>query len=203
MAAPRRERKGAFDNVTTWVLRLSWFPLLLIVLLSGCATTGSNSETWLRPIYQEKIKDWQLRIRHEGWSENQVHSVLLQFRSMATYRMEVRDHWDTPREFMERGFAGDCKNSAAFEMGALEQLSYPYKVRILIVQSLLENHALLRVELPDGGWKVYDVVPKSVPTRDIRLLRPVVEFDTTTVKWYSSGMLTSSGVRKRDSFTAY
>jgi len=103
---------------------------------------------------------------------------------MAAYRVEISDHWDTPREFMEKGFASDCKNIAAFEMGVLKRLGYPYQVRILIVHALFEDHAVLRVELPEGGWKVYDVVPQNVPTPEARLLRPVVEFDERSVEWY-------------------
>jgi len=165
-------------------LRIFWYPLLLSVLLLGCASAGSGDRAALHPVYREKIRDWQMRIQREGWSESQVHSILLQFRSLATYRVEISDHWDTPREFMEKGFASDCKNIATFEMGVLKGLGYPYQVRILIVHALFEDHAVLHVELPEGEWKVYDVVPQNVPTPEARLLKPVVEFDERSVEWY-------------------
>ncbi|MGD0662732.1 MAG: hypothetical protein ABSD38_32170 [Syntrophorhabdales bacterium] len=183
-------------------LRLFWFPLLLFVLVFGCATAGPGDRASLHPVYREKIKDWQMRIQREGWSENQVHSILLQFRSLATYRMEIGDHWDTPREFIDKGFASDCKNIAAFEMGALKQLGYPYQVRILIVHALFEDHALLRIELPEGEWKVYDVVPQNVPTPEARLLKPVVEFDEKRVEWYPSENLASYDLRKGNPLAA-
>ncbi len=176
--------------------RLFWCPLLLFALLFGCASGGSGDRASLHPVYRDKIRDWQMRIQREGWSESQVHSILLQFRSVATYRMEIGDHWDTPREFMEKGFASDCKNIAAFEMGVLKQLGYPYQVRILIVHALFEDHALLRIELPEGAWKIYDVVPQNVPTPEARLLRPVVEFDERNVEWYPSETLASFDNRK-------
>jgi hypothetical protein len=177
-------------------VRIFWYPLLLSALLIGCASAGSGDRAALHPVYREKIKDWQMRIQHEGWSESQVHSLLRDFRSMAAYRVEISDHWDTPREFMEKGFASDCKNIATFEMGVLKRLGYPYQVRILIVHALFEDHAVLHVELPEGAWKVYDVVPQSVPTPEARLLRPVVEFDERSVEWYPAEEGASLGSRK-------
>src|SRR5208337_4008448 len=94
------------------------------------------------------------------------------------------------------------KNIAAFEMGALKQLGYPYQVRILIVHALFEDHALLRIELPEGGWKVYDVVPQNVPTPEARLLKPVVEFDERSVEWYPSETLASYDSRRGNSLAA-
>jgi hypothetical protein len=183
-------------------LRLFWCPLLLFALLLGCASGGSGDRAALHPVYRDKIKDWQMRIQREGWSEGKVHSILLQFRGMATYRMEMGDHWDTPREFMEKGFASDCKNIATFEMGVLKRLGYPRQVRILIVHSLFEDHALLRVELPEGGWKVYDVVPRNVPSPEARLLRPVVEFDEHNVEWYPPERLASFDSGRRNPLAA-
>ena len=179
-------------------LRVSWCPLLLAALLFGCATTGPEDSSSLHPVYREKIKDWQMRIQREGWSENEVHSLLRDFRSMATYRMEIGNHWDTPKEFMDKGFASDCKNIATYEMGALKKIGYPHQVRILIVHALFEDHALLRIELPEGGWKVYDVVPQNVPTPEARLLKPVVEFDEKRVEWYPSETLASYDFRKEN-----
>jgi len=176
--------------------------LLLFVFVIGCAAAGPGDRASLHPVYRDKIKDWQMRIQREGWSETQAHSILLQFRSLATYRMEIGDHWDTPREFMRKGFASDCKNIASYEMGALKQLGYPYRIRILIVHALFEDHALLRIELPEGGWKVYDVVPLNVPTPEARLLRPVVEFDEHRVEWYPSETLASYDSRRGNSLAA-
>jgi len=163
--------------------RVLTFCSVLFLALGSCATTENGGHY---PVYREKIQDWQTRIQREGWSENQVRSILRDFRSMATYRLEIGDHWDTPREFMAKGFASDCKNIAAFEMGVLKRLGYPHAVRILIVHALFEDHALLRIELPEGGWKVYDVVPEDVPTPEARLLKPIVEFDEKRVEWYPS-----------------
>jgi len=183
-------------------LRILWYPLLLSALLFGCASAGSGDRAALHPVYREKIKDWQMRIQREGWSESEVHSLLRDFRSMAAYRVEISDHWDTPREFMEKGFASDCKNIATFEMGALKRLGYPYQVRILIVHALFEDHAVLHIELPQGGWKVYDVVPENVPTPDARCLRPVVEFDEHKVEWYPPETIASSEPGKGHSLAA-
>jgi hypothetical protein len=129
------------------------------------------------------IREWQLRMQKEEWSEGRVHSILLHFRTLATYRAETSDHWDTPREFLERHFSGDCEDIAVFMMWTLRKIGYPYKVKILIVRSVPGDHALLKIEMPEGGWKVYDVVPSGVSVRRPNLLRPVVEFDEKSVDW--------------------
>jgi hypothetical protein len=165
--------------------RILFSAVFFFLLATGCATTTNDSRSWVHPVYQEKIREWQTRIQREGWTEGQVHSLLLQFRQLATYRMEIDDHWDTPRDFMERGFSGDCKNIAVYEMGVLKQLGYPYGIRILIVHAMFEDHALLKVEMPGGGWKAYDVVPESVPVPKPALLKPVAEFDEKMVGWFA------------------
>lgn len=174
---------------------LGW-ALLLFIVTSGCAATGTGGRDWVQPVYREKIREWQMRIRREGWSESRVHAVLSQFRTLAAYRMEIVDHWDTPREFAEKGFSGDCEDIAVFMMGTLKRLGYPHRVHILIVQGLFEDHALLRVETATGVWRVYDVVPGSVPTPEASLLKPVVEFDEKGVEWFPSPAGTPSDAGK-------
>jgi len=174
---------------------LRW-ALLLFILTSGCAATGAGSREWVRPIYREKIREWQMRIQREGWSESQVHAVLSQFRTLAAYRMEIIDHWDTPKEFAEKGYSGDCEDIAVFMMATLKRLGYPHGIRILIVQGLFEDHALLRVEMAGGWWKVYDVVPRSVPSPKASLLKPIVEFDEKAADWYPSHAGTSNDAGK-------
>jgi len=163
-----------------------WVPFVFFILFAwGCATTETAERERIHPLYREKIEEWQLRIQREGWSESQVHTLLKQFRGLATYRMEIQDHWDTPKEFIQKGFSGDCEDIAVFMMGTLKRLGYPQRVRILIVHDLFEDHALLRVEMPEGGWKVYDVVPRKVPSREASLLKPVVEFDEANMAWFT------------------
>ena len=176
--------------------------LFLFLFTWGCATEGTTDRERIHPVYREKIEEWQMRIRSEGWSESQVHSILTQFRTLATYRMEIQDHWDTPKEFIQKGFSGDCEDITVFMMGTLKRLGYPYPIRILIVHALFEDHALLRIQMPEGGWKVYDVVPQTVPSREAKLLKPIVEFDEKRVNWFGSSRSSpasreSSGLRDR------
>ena len=163
-------------------------PVFLLILISGCASqTVAPGREWVRPVYREQIAEWQARIEREGWSENEVHLVLSDFRDLVTYQAGDRLHWDTPSEFRAKGFSGDCKGITTFMMGTLKLLGYPYRVRILVVHGLLEEHALLKVEAPEGGWKIYDVVPRTVVVeKRMNLLRPVVEFDEKNAYWYPS-----------------
>ena len=55
--------------------------LFLFLFVWGCAATANDGREWVHPVYREKIKEWQMRIQREGWSESQVRSVLLQFRA--------------------------------------------------------------------------------------------------------------------------
>jgi hypothetical protein len=173
----------------TSVRGAKWYMLavLLFVLTYGCASTGPDKPAPPNPVYREMIKEWQLRIQREGWSEDLIHSILFQFRTIATYRTEAVDHWDTPKEFMRRGFSGDCEDIAIFMMGNLKYLGYPYKIRIVIVRAILGDHAMLRIEMADGRWILYDVVPPSVPVRRPLLFRPIVEFDDKQVNWFYAG----------------
>jgi len=113
--------------------------------------------------------------------------------------MEIQDHWDTPKEFIERGFSGDCEDITVFMMGTLKRLRYPHQIRILIVHELFEDHALLRVEMPEGGWKVYDVVPRQIPVREVSLLKPVVEFDEKNIAWFATPAKPSHDSKKVNS----
>ena len=173
--------------------------LSLFLFACGCATDGTTDRERINPVYREKIEEWQMRIRREGWSESQVHSILTQFRTLATYRMEIQDHWDTPKEFIQKGFSGDCEDIVVFMMGTLKGLDYPYPIHILIARALFEDHALLRMQMPEGGWKVYDVVSRNVPSREMSLLKPIVEFDEKNVKWFAWQAPPSHYIRKANS----
>lgn len=176
--------------------RFLYFVLLLSILASGCAPSMPPGREWVRPAYREKIEEWQMRIRREGWTDNKVHSALVQFRGLAAYRVEIGDHWDTPGEFMKRGFSGDCEDITVYMMGTLRRLGYERAVRVLIVEDLFEDHALLRVEMPEGGWKIYDVVAADVPVRQQERLRPVVEFDEALVNWFPGKAKSVTGAGK-------
>ena len=126
-------------------MRFFHWTLLLFLFAWSCATAGTADQERIYPVYRDKIKEWQMRIQREGWSEAHLDSILFQFRRLATYRMEIHDHWDTPKEFIQKGFSGDCEDIAVFMMGTLKRLGYPNRIRILIVQAPVEDQARLRV----------------------------------------------------------
>jgi hypothetical protein len=131
-----------------------------------------------------QIREWQQRIQKEGWGEGQVSRILSDCIRLVEYRVEIDDHWDTPQEFIRRGFRGDCEDIAIFLMGTLRRLRYPHGIRIVAVTGLFEAHALLKVEMPDGTWRFYDTAASGSPFAFHTYYRPVVEFDEKTVFYY-------------------
>jgi hypothetical protein len=160
-----------------------------LLLAVGCVSTDTGVGERINPVYREMIREWQMRISREGWSDNKVDSILVQFRGLATYRVEIRDRWDTPREFRQKGFSGDCEDIVVFMMGALKGLDYPHGLRVLIAGSLFEDHALLAVQMSDGEWRLYDVASPAVRRLGRKHLNPLVEFDEKHVKWYPAPVI--------------
>lgn len=168
----------------------------LLLMALGCASTNTGTGERINPVYRDMIRDWQMRIEREGWSNRQVNAILAQFRGLATYRGETRDRWDTPGEFMQKGFSGDCEDIVVYMMGTLKKLGYPYGVRVLIARSLVEDHALLTVQMPDTEWRVYDVAPPVVRIFPMNRLEAIVEFDEKQIKWHPVRTLGSYALTK-------
>ncbi|MEW6664903.1 MAG: hypothetical protein AB1512_06750 [Thermodesulfobacteriota bacterium] len=151
--------------------------LVVFLCLAGCEATKSASGSGVSDLYYHRIRDWQKRIDREGWTVGRVNEVLGETLTFVTYRMEIDDHWDTPREFILRGFQGDCEDIAVFMMGTLKYLGYPHKVRVLAVRGTFSGHALLKVEMPDGQWGIYETTPHTLRRVNPARLHPLVEFD--------------------------
>lgn len=158
------------------------FILFTLVVCASCAGTtspGAQRQSTEQPYYRQ-IREWQQRIEKEGWAENRVEQVLNWSLGFVTYEMEIDDHWATPKEFVRNGFRGDCEDIAIFLMGTLKRLNYPHRIRILAVTGVFENHALLKVEMPDGTWKIYDTYSDN-PYSLHAYYRPLVEFDEKNI----------------------
>ena len=158
------------------------------VLMLGFSCVSStrrlaDEENPSRPYYQQ-IREWQQRIQKEGWAETQVHRILNACIQLVEYDVEIDDHWDTPREFIQKGFRGDCEDIVIFLMGTLKRLKYPYDIKIVAVTGLFESHALLKVEMPDGTWRYFDTAAGNPPQAFHIDYKPVVEFDETDISYY-------------------
>ena len=159
--------------------------ILFLSATAGCMAFYQPAPSEINDQYYNQIKEWQNRINSEGWGESIVKDVVNQCIRLAKYRKEKSDHWDTPREFMERGFQGDCEDIAVFIMATMRRLNYPHKVRILAVKTLTGDHAILRVETPDGQWKVFETVPMPLGEFDRLFYRPIVEFDEKNIVYFN------------------
>lgn len=186
--------------------------LLMMITFSGCAATGTMSsvtgpEEYIpaQGPYYRQILAWQWRtddaeyrklgskylgalrgkVGQGVWTREAVLAVLAESRRMTTYEMETEDRWATPLEFAERDFRGDCEDIAIFMMAALKGLGYPHEVRVLAVQTLFSGHALVKVEMPDKTWQVFETVqPLDDTAANTRLIyTPIVEFDEKIIRY--------------------
>lgn len=154
-------------------------------MLAGCSALYQPSPE-LNGFYYEQIKDWQKRVKKEGWSETLIDEVTIQIVELAKFRTESRDHWDTPKEFMQRGFQGDCEDIAVFMMATLKRLEYPFGVRVMLVETSMQDHSVLKVKMPNGKWKIYDTVPMPSGNAGRLIFKPIVEFDENNIIYHKS-----------------
>jgi hypothetical protein len=128
--------------------------------------------------YRWYIERWQERVRQEGWSEALVNDIVDSCLKVSKYEPEPanHDHWKTYGEF-QNNFRGDCEDIATFMYGTLKRLECPYDLKMRIIRMPAGDHAVLMVELPDGGWKMYNSLPMPGDFLDIALARTVVEWD--------------------------
>jgi hypothetical protein len=161
--------------------------LTLLTVASGCAGFYQPAPERINGVYHDQIKDWQKRVQEKGWSQNDVDDVVNGCLRLVKYEPDGDiDHWDTPQEFIQKGFRGDCEDIAIFMMATLKRLEYPHGVRILGVGTLMGDHAVLKVEMPDGNWKMFETVPVPLYQFDQLFYRPLVEFDEKTIVYYKA-----------------
>jgi len=177
--------------------------LFILITLSGCGVKESSvSNTYLnitsprQAVYYMAILSWQDRldsrsfqdfdfpsltamreqVKQNGWNQKTVEDLIEESRKLTCLTMETKDHWDTPREFAEKNFHGDCEDIAIFMLATLKKLEYPGDVRIFAVKSRFVEHAMLKVQMPDNSWKLFETVKKT-DSHDRFAYTPIVEFD--------------------------
>lgn len=180
---------------------------LFLVTLSGCATTKStismDPKEPISPrqaVYYKAIVKWQdrlteksfnqfdypqldslkKRIAKNGWRNDTVDEIIEEIRKSTLLKMETKDHWDTPMEFVEKNLQGDCEDIAIFLLAILKKLDYPGQVRILAVTSQFVEHAMLKVQMPDKSWKIFETVKKTEQGIQFAFT-PIVEFDDRNI----------------------
>jgi transglutaminase-like putative cysteine protease len=164
-------------------MRLNKITILLILLLIfGCSYF--QPKKGLRWKYENRVKDWQERIKKEGWTKTNIDKIINYCVKISRYRPEENDYWYTPKEMIDNGFWGDCEDIASLMFGTLKRLHYPYPVRIRVVNTFTGGHAVLRVHLPDKTWAQYETVPSLYKYPLDRLFwKPIYEFDENKIYW--------------------
>lgn len=178
--------------------------LVMMISFTGCSTTtgntGANADPRFLPPsqapwqmlisrWQERmddkalhsldlrlIKDFQQRIAREGWSNEMVVELLVESQKLTRASLEIEDHWDTPQEFVAKNFEGDCEDIAIFMLATLRTLGYPHQARVLAAKTMFADHALLKVEMPDNSWQVFETT-RAINPKARLAYTPIVEFD--------------------------
>ena len=165
-----------------------------MMLFSGCAFTQPSSFKnvgGIQEIYNQQIKDWQRRVKDEGWTDSIIKDISKTIINYSLYTSDrdaagnLTDHWNTPQEMIDAGFKGDCEDIAITIWGTFKRLKYPYDVRITVVyvpQAFFVSdpyHAVVHVEYPDGRWRMVETVSILGPLHllDEALYIPVMQFD--------------------------
>lgn len=120
------------------------------------------------------------KIASEGWSNNTVHEIIEEIRTLTSPTMEIADYWDTPKEFVAKNLQGDCEDIAIFLLAMLKKLDYPGQVRIYAVNAQFVEHAMLKVQMPDKSWKVFETVKKTERNMQFAYT-PIIEFDERNI----------------------
>ncbi len=177
---------------------------LSLLLLSGCGAATKNNVSInqndrispRQAVYYKAIVKWQdslseksfqqfdfpqlvsmrNKIATEGWNNDTVHQIIEEIRMLTSLTMETKDYWDTPKEFVAKNLQGDCEDIAIFLLAMLKKLDYPGQVRIFAVNTQFAEHAMLKVQMPDNTWKVFETVKKTERNMQFAFT-PIVEFD--------------------------
>ena len=152
--------------------------LVALMLLTSCSALEPIETK--RMNYQQQIRDWQERMKKEGWTKSLVDDVAHKSIDMIGYRFESEDHWATCGE-IEKDFSGDCEDIAAWGYCTFERLGYPHPVHILGVGASLADHALLKVQMPSGEWETYETVPINTIGLEWLFYRPFAEWDVVSI----------------------
>jgi hypothetical protein len=151
-----------------------------ILFFAGCSPVFFQPEN-PGVDYRWAIERWQQRIQEESWDEPLVSNIMSSCLKFAKYEPEHGDdYWKTYQEFL-RDFKGDCEDISVFMYGTLKRLGYPNRIRLRIVRMPSGDHSVLMVEMPSGGWKMYNSTPTPVDFMDIMLSRTVVEWDDRNI----------------------
>jgi hypothetical protein len=165
------------------------FAIPLILLFCSCAALYQHPRLHegdgIKVKYEEQIKDWQERIKKDGWSENLVDEIVDTSQVFVRYTSDKNpdyrwknDYWYTPEEMIDADFKGDCEDIGILIYGTLKKLKYPHDVRLLVVGTIQPaEHLLVNVEMSDGRWKKYETVKMFLSEIDSIFYRPMLEFD--------------------------
>lgn len=165
----------------------------LLILILSCliftSCTTMRDPKAVRDSYENQIKDWQERVKKEGWTNRVIKSINMELMEMSVYVFDKEipgqkwpgDHWDTPNEFFEKGLVGDCEDMAVLAWSTFKRLNYPYQIRIQAVTMLTGDHAIVSIELADGSWMMLESVLANYASIESLFYRSFAEWDVNNI----------------------
>jgi hypothetical protein len=168
-----------------------------LIFLSSCATYYQSPELHkgegIKVKYEDQIKEWQKRMKEDGWTNELVDEIASTIQSFVQYNSDDRpdykwkdDYWYTPGEMIEAEFKGDCEDIGILLYGTLKKLRYPHVVRLVILETIQwDEHLMVKVQMPNGNNKFYETVDVLGIQVDQLFYRPMIEFDEDNIYIYS------------------
>lgn len=156
------------------------FIFCLIPYLFGCsymAPISTNEYEWKIKNWQTKIQKYSPKQHHQaGWDDKRIEKVVNDCLDLVVYEPDQNDNdsWDAYNEF---DLKGDCEDIATFIYQTLKGLGCPNEIRMTALRLPLGDHAVLKIKMSNGKWKIFNSVRVTGMVIDMALGRSIVEWD--------------------------
>ena len=147
------------------------FMVIICLLFTGCATKKNMTEHakvyqkfsvehhWTEEVGRNPdMASWQTRIATEGWTEEVTDDLIDYLQKLMLYapigKCGSVHGTCSPGMFQEHNYTGLCSSCGSYIYHTFKYLKYPRGVRIGWVSVFGLGHQIVRLERPDGTWRL-------------------------------------------------